>query len=257
MHYIVFVKQVPDTDLISVDKKGNLLREGVPSVLDPYSEHALELALRIKTENDTICVVTMGPAQAESALRRCLELGADEAYLLTDRAFAGADVYATARTLSAFVKKCVPNFDLLLFGKESMDGSTGQTPIEVAEMLCCEQFCYVTSITLEGKGFIVVQDYVDEVRTCSAPAGSVISVSEGDLNRRLPSIKRYLEMSQKEIIRLDRVALGLGNYSVGTKGSPTTIVRSETISVTRSGTRVDGSDSVKAAEHIRGLFDGL
>ncbi len=148
MHYIVFVKQVPDTDLISVDEKGNLLREGVPSVLDPYSEHALELALRIKTENDTICVVTMGPAQAESALRRCLELGADEAYLLTDRAFAGADVYATARTLSAFVKKCVPDFDLLLFGKESMDGSTGQTPIEVAEMLCCEQFCYVTSITL-------------------------------------------------------------------------------------------------------------
>ncbi len=102
-----------------------------------------------------------------------------------------------------------------------------------------------------------MQDYVDEVRTCRAPAGSVISVSEGDINRRLPSIKRYLEMSQKEIIRLDRVALGLGNYSVGTKGSPTTIVRSETISVTRSGTRLDGSDSVKAAEHIRGLFDGL
>lgn len=104
MQYVVFVKQVPDTDLIRIDEKGNLLREGVPSVLDPYSEHALELALKIKTKSDAIIVVTMGPAQAGSALRRCLEIGADKVYLLTDRAFAGADVYATSRTLSAFVK---------------------------------------------------------------------------------------------------------------------------------------------------------
>ncbi len=199
----------------------------------------------------------MGPAQAESALRRCLEIGADKAYLLTDRAFAGADVYATSRTLSAFVKKFVPDFDLLLFGKESMDGSTGQTSVEVAEMMCCEQFCYVTSVTPEEKGFVVVQDYGDEVRTCRAPKGSAISVSEGDINRRLPSIRKYLEASQTEITRLDRVASGLGNYSVGTKGSPTAIVRTETVSVSRAGTRIDGSDPAKAAEHIRGLFDGL
>lgn len=254
MHYVVFVKQVPDTSQISVDENGNLLRAGVPSVLDPYSEHALELALRIKSEADKITAVTMGPGQAESALRRCLEIGADEAYLLSDRAFAGADVFATARTLSAFVRLYVPDCDLLFFGKQSMDGSTGQTPAEVAEMLGVEQFYYVTSVEFYEDGFKVVQDYGDEIRTCRVPKGSVISVSEGDVNRRLPSISRYLETSRKEITILDRIALGLGNYSVGTKGSPTSIVRTEAVRALRSGKVIDGSDSVKAAEHIRGLF---
>ena len=254
MHYTVFVKQVPDTSQISVDENGNLLRAGVPSVLDPYSEHALELALRIKSEGDKISVVTMGPDQAESALRRCLEIGADEAYLLSDRAFARADVYATARTLTAFMKSYVPDSDLLFFGKQSMDGSTGQTPAEVAEMLGVEQFYYVTSVGKDENGFTAVQDYGDEIRTCRVPKGSVLSVSEGDINRRLSSISRYLEMSQKEITVLDRIALGLGNYSVGTKGSPTSIVKTETVRASRSGTVIDGSDPAKAAEHIRRLF---
>ena len=105
MRLLVAVKQVPDTTLIDVDENGNLKREGVPSILDPYSEHALETALGLRKEGDTITVVTMGPPQAESALRRCLELGADEAFLLSDRAFAGADVHATARTLSAFPQR--------------------------------------------------------------------------------------------------------------------------------------------------------
>ncbi len=254
MHYTVFVKQVPDTDLIRIDENGNLLRVGVPSVLDPYSEHALELALKVREDGDKITVVTMGPGQAESALRRCLEIGADEAYLLTDRAFAGADVYATARTLASFAKRYVSDSDLLLFGRQSMDGSTGQTPAEVAEMLGREQFYYVTSLERDGNGFTVVQDYGNEIRTSKVPKGSVLSVSEGDINRRLPSISRYLEMSQREIIVLDRIVLGLGNYSVGSKGSPTSIVRTETVRTSRAGVIIDGSDPAKSAEHIRGLF---
>ena len=100
----------------------------------------------------------------------------------------------------------------------------------------------------------MVQDYGDEVRTCRAPKGSVLSVSEGDINRRLPSIERYLQASAMEIKVLDRIALGLGNFSVGNKGSRTKIVRSGSVRSERSCTVVDGSDPAKAATLIRGLF---
>lgn len=254
MKFLVAVKQVPDTVQIEVDENGIMRREGVPSVLDPYSEHALETALRLKREGDTVSVVTMGPGQAESALRRCLELGADEAYLLSDAAFAGADVYATARTLTAFVEKIMPDFGLFLFGKQSADGGTAQVPAEVAEMLRRDQFYYVVSVERSECGFTAVQDYGDESRRCNVPEGSVVSVSEGDVNRGLPSIQRFLEVSDMSVGTLNRIDLGLGYYSVGINGSRTKIVRSETVRRSRSGNVFDGSDPVLAAEHIRGLL---
>ena len=254
MRYLVFVKQVPDTTLIEVDEQGNLRREGVPSILDPYSEHALEVAVALRREGDSVTVVTMGPPQASSALRRCLEIGADEAYLLSDRAFAGADTYATARTLTAFIEKFGECPDLILFGKQAADGDTAQVPAEVAEMLGADQFYYAVSVKQSGDGFEVVQDYGNELRTCLVKTGSVLSVSEGDINRRLPSIERYLQASEMEIKVLDRIALGLGNFSVGGKGSRTKIVRSASVRSERSCTVIDGSDPSKAAELIRGLF---
>ncbi len=253
MRFLVAVKQVPDTTLIDVDENGNMKRAGVPSILDPYSEHALEVALSLKGEGDTVTVVTMGPPQAESALRKCLENGADEAYLLTDRAFAGADVHATARTLSAFVEKFACDASLLFFGKQAADGDTAQVPAEVAQMLGRSQFCYCVEVS-RGDGFTALQDYGDELRRCRVPEGSVLSVSEGDLNRRLPSIARFVEASHVEIQKLDRIALGLGAFSVGMNGSRTKIVKSVNVRSERCGTVVDGSDPSKAAEHIRGLL---
>ncbi|MCQ2084839.1 MAG: electron transfer flavoprotein subunit beta/FixA family protein [archaeon] len=254
MKYVVFVKQVPDTTLIAVDENGNLIRAGVPSILDPYSEHALETAVSLKKEGDLIVAVTMGPDQAQSALRRCLEIGADEAYLLSDRAFAGADVHATARTLSAFVEKFAADASLIMFGKQAADGDTAQVPAEVAEMLGREQFCYCVSVNAEDDHFVTVQDYGDERRTCRAPMGSVVSVSEGDINRRLPSIARFIEASEAEIKRLDRIALGLGNFSVGMNGSRTKIVKSVNVRSERLGKITDGSDPVKAAAYLKELI---
>ena len=248
------VKQVPDTTLIDVDENGNMKREGVPSILDPYSEHALEVALGLRREGDSVTVVTMGPPQAVSALRKCLELGADEAYLLSDRAFAGADVHATSRTLSAFVERFACDASLLLFGKQAADGDTAQVPAEVAEMLNRQQFCYCTEVSRTGEGFVAVQDYGDEIRTCKVPEGSVLSVSEGDVNRGLPSIERFIVASKMEIKTLDRIALGLGNFSVGMNGSRTRIVKSMNVRSERSGRVTDGSDPAKAAEYIRGLL---
>lgn len=254
MKYVVFVKQVPDTTLIDVDENGNLIRAGVPSILDPYSEHALETVLGIRSEEDTVIVATMGPPQAESALRRCLEIGADEAYLLTDRAFAGADVHATARTLSAFVNRFACDADLLLFGKQASDGDTAQVPAEVADMLGREQFCYSVKLERNGDAFRCTQDYGDEMRTCNVPLGSVISVSDGDLNRRLPSIDRFIRVSGMEVKSLGRIDLGLGAFSVGLNGSRTKIVESRNVRSVRSGKIVDGSDPVKAAEYLKGVL---
>ena len=254
MRFLVAVKQVPDTALIDVDENGNMKREGVPSILDPYSEHALETALGLRRDGDTVTVFTMGPPQAEAALRRCLELGADDAYLLSDRAFAGADVHATARTLSAFIEKFACDSSLLLFGKQAADGDTAQVPAEVAEMLGRQQFCYCVSIEIDGEGFTAVQDYTDEIRTCRVPEGSVVSVSSGSINRGLPSIERYMQVSKMEVKVLDRIALGLGNFSVGMNGSRTKIVRSVNVRSERVGNITDGSDPAKAAEYIRGLL---
>lgn len=254
MRYLVAVKQVPDTALIEVDENGNLKREGVPSILDPYSEHALEVAVRLKREGDSIAAFTMGPPQAGKALRRCLEIGADEAYLLSDRAFAGADVHATSRTLSAFIEKFACDASLILMGKQAADGDTAQVPAETAQMLGRQQFCYCISIEHAENGFTAVQDYGDEIRTCAVPEGSVVSVSEGDINRRLPSIQRFIEASETEIKIFDRIALGLGNFSVGMNGSRTKIVKSHNVRSEHTAKVTDGSDPAKASEYIRGLL---
>ena len=135
MRYAVAVKQVPDTMEMSVDENGSLVRAGVPSILNPYDEYALTRMLETRSEDDEVIVFTMGPPQAGDALVKCLELGADEAYLITDRAFAGADVWATARALTAFILKFVPDADLYVFGRQAIDGDTGQVPYEVAAQL--------------------------------------------------------------------------------------------------------------------------
>lgn len=175
MRYAVAVKQVPDTAMIEVDEDGSLRREGVPSVLNPYDEYALSRILDMAGEEDTVTVYTMGPPQAEEALRRCLDLGADEAFLITDAAFAGSDTWATARALSAFAGRFLGGTDLYVFGRQAMDGDTGQVPYEFAHMVCAQQFAYVDSLETDGDGFLVRQDYGDVRRTCRAPRGSVVS----------------------------------------------------------------------------------
>lgn len=251
MRFVVAVKQVPDTTLIKVDENGSLIRQGVPAILDPYAEHALETALAVKRPGDIITVVTMGPPQAAETLRRCLEIGADEAFLLSDQAFAGADVHATARTLAVFVKRFAPDAGLVLCGKQAADGDTGEVPAELAAQLQVPQFCYVTELSRADSGFTVVQDYGDEIRTCRVPAVAVLSVAEGDLNRRLPSIQRFLDAQKIPITTLGRVDLMLGTFSVGLRGSRTKIVSTQTVRTERTGRVTDGTDPVKAAVFLK------
>ena len=128
MKILVCVKQVPDTNEVKIDPvKGTLIRDGVPSILNPDDANALEAALQIKDQNPdvTVAVLTMGPPQATYMLRECLAMGADEAYLLSDRAFGGADTCATSTTIAAGIRK-VGNVDVIFAGRQAIDGDTAQ-----------------------------------------------------------------------------------------------------------------------------------
>ncbi|MHA1257113.1 MAG: electron transfer flavoprotein subunit beta/FixA family protein [Promethearchaeota archaeon] len=152
MRFIVCVKQVPDTTEVKIDPETNtLVREGVPSILNPFDQFALEEAIKIKKDGDEIIVISMGPPQAKKALLKCLALGADSAILLTDRAFAGADTWATAYTLTQCIKK-IGDFDIVFCGLQAIDGDTAQVGPEIAAQLGIPQITYVESIEkLEGK----------------------------------------------------------------------------------------------------------
>ncbi|HCD45328.1 MAG TPA: electron transfer flavoprotein subunit beta, partial [Lachnoclostridium sp.] len=134
MKILVCVKQVPDTNEVKIDPvKGTLIRDGVPSILNPDDANALEEALKIKDEKPgtTVSVITMGPPQADDMLRECLAMGADEAYLLSDRAFGGADTCATSTTIAAGIQK-IGDYDMIFAGRQAIDGDTAQVGPQVA-----------------------------------------------------------------------------------------------------------------------------
>ncbi len=251
MKFVVAIKQVPDTAEVSVDENGSLVRAGVPSILDPYCEYALRKVLSIKEEGDEVVAFTMGPPQASEALRRCLCLGADKAYLLTDRAFAGADTWATARTITAFVQRYACDADLLVFGQKASDGETGQVPFEVAQMLSVQQFAYVKDLRKSDGAFEATQNYGDVLRDCRAPLGSVVAFSDVDPCGTLMSIQDRLKGAEKPIENIDRVGLGLGLYSVGLKGSKTKIVKTGTNNVRRKNRKAVIGSPGRVAELLR------
>ena len=152
MRYIVCAKQVPDTNEVKIDPKTNtLIREGVPSILNPFDQFALEEAIKMKNEGDEIVAISMGPPQAKKALMKCLALGADRAILLSDRAFAGADTFATAFTLAGAIKK-IGKYDVIFTGLQAIDGDTAQVGPEIAAQLGIPQLTYVEEVLkIEGK----------------------------------------------------------------------------------------------------------
>ncbi|HQN05625.1 MAG TPA: electron transfer flavoprotein subunit beta/FixA family protein, partial [Anaerolineaceae bacterium] len=153
MKIVVCVKQVPEVTNVQVDPAtGTLIREGVKSILNPFCEYALDHAVRLKQafDNISISAITMGPPQARDVLLRCLELGADEGILVTDRKFAGADTWATALTLAEAIRTAVPDFDLILVGKQAIDGDTAQVGPEIAEILGLAQITYGVEVNLSS-----------------------------------------------------------------------------------------------------------
>jgi electron transfer flavoprotein alpha/beta subunit len=171
MNILVCIKQVPDTTEIKINPETNtLMREGVPSIVNTFDAYALELGVRLKEKHGgKVTVMSMGPDQAKAALKECLSVGADEAYLLSDRAFGGSDTLATSFILASFashLEKEKGKFDLILCGKQAIDGDTGQVGPEMAEHLGLAQVTYAADIRVEDGKTLVKRENGKKVRAC-------------------------------------------------------------------------------------------
>lgn len=182
MKILVFVKQVPDTDDVQLDPKtGNLKREGVKSIMNPYDANAVETALRIKeAHGGTVCAISMGPPQAEAVLKKALAMGCDESYLLSDRAFGGADTLATGYTL-AQAAKVIGDYDLLVFGKCATDAETAQTAPIVAEYLNIPQATLVSEVEVHNGWVYCTRDLGNSIQKVKVKLPAMISVT-ADIN---------------------------------------------------------------------------
>lgn len=228
MRMAVCIKQVPENLTKTLLPDGRINRDSRGSVINPADIFALEAALTQKERyGGQVDVFTMGMETAGNILKEAAALGADRIFLLSDGAFAGADTYATAIVLSTALRKLGP-YNLIFFGRRSMDGETGQVPVQVAEMLGVSAVTNVVSIET-GEGQILcrrlLEGYVER-RKCMTPA--VVSIMEGIqgiCQPRLPSLAGLRSAAQKEIILLDRTVLGLPETTVGRKGSFTEVER--------------------------------
>lgn len=224
MRIIVCVKQVPDTAEVRINPETNtLIRDGVPSIINPFDTHAIEAGLQLRERaGGTVTVVTMGPPQAETALREAISMGADEAVLLTDRAFAGSDTWATAYTLAKAIEHI--GADVILCGKQAIDGDTAQVGPEIAEFLDIPHVSYIRKIDDVSDSRIVVQRLMDDGYDVVEASLPVLLTVVRELNvPRMPSLKGKMAAKKAVIKKLSAADIGAEENSLGLKGSPTQV----------------------------------
>jgi len=253
MRIVVLVKQVPSTDKVKMDEKtGTMVRSAMEAELNPLDLYAVEEAVRIKekTEGTEIIVMSMGPPSATYAIREAIAMGCDKGVLLSDSAFAGADTWATASTLSSGVKK-LGEFDLLLSGERATDGETGQVGPSVAAQLDMPALTYVSKIREIGDSKIVVERAIEgghEVVESSLPA--LLSVVKEINEPRMPNLTGKIRARKTEVIVMTAKEIGLDPSRTGLTGSPTRVVKIFYPSISRNGLIVDGKDPEKAVEQL-------
>ena len=230
MHFVVCLKQVPDTSEVRIDPITNtLMREGVPSIINPYDVHALEEALRMKDKvGGKVTIVSMGPMQAIEALQKAMSYGADRAILLSDRAFGGSDSLATAYILATAIKKLdeTEPIDLVLAGREAIDGDTAQTGPGIAQRLGYAQLTYVIKVSELTDSSITVERKTEGGRiVVEAKLPALITV-EKELNEvRYASLPNVMKAAEYMPEIWDSQALNFERAKIGLKGSPTSVTR--------------------------------
>lgn len=238
MKIIVCVKQVPDTTEVRIDPVTHtMIRDGVPSILNPEDANALEEALRIKDSRpDTqVTVLTMGPPQAQAVLRECLAMGADEAVLLTDRAFAGADTWATANAIASAIR-ALGGGDLVLVGRQAIDGDTAQVGPQIAERLGLPQVTYVQRLTMKEGGLLHVERQLEQGHEVLEVHTPVLLSAVKALNTpRYLSILGICQAYEKEIRTLSIQDLDITPADTGLNASPTKVYRTFTPRTERAG----------------------
>lgn len=229
MNIIVCIKQVPGTTQVKINPEtGTLIRDGVEAIVNPFDEYAIEEALRIKERiaGTVVKVISMGPPQAESALRSAIAMGADEGYLVTDRAFAGSDTWATSYTLARAIRT-LGGINLIICGKQAIDGDTAQVGPGIAEMLSLPFVAWVRKIEEITEQSIRVERLMEEgfdVVEMSLPG--IISVVKEINTPRLASLKGKMRAKSARIARLDAAGLAAEKDKTGLSGSPTQVLRS-------------------------------
>jgi len=224
MNIIVCIKQVPDTAEVKINPEtGTLIREGVPTIVNPFDMHAIEAGLQIKEKvGGKVTVLTMGPPQAEAALREAISMGADDALLLSDRAFAGSDTWATSYTLSRAIEKL--GADVIICGKQAIDGDTAQVGPEVAEFLNIPHISYIRKIEDVTNGSIRVQRLMDEGYDIVESTLPVLLTVVKELNEpRLPSLKGKMTAKKAEIKKWVSSDILADENNLGLRGSPTQV----------------------------------
>ncbi|KOA20449.1 acryloyl-CoA reductase electron transfer subunit gamma [Clostridium homopropionicum DSM 5847] len=226
MKIVVCLKQVPDTNQVKIDPvTGTLIREGVPSIINPEDKNALEEALRLKDENGAhVTVITMGPPQAESALREAMAMGADDAILVTDRAFAGADTLATSSALAGALRKL--EYDIIFAGRQAIDGDTAQVGPEIAEHLSLPQVTYVQKVEVAGDALKVTKALEDGYEVVEIKMPCLLTAIK-ELNApRYMDAANIFEIFSKEVKVWSADDIEVDKASLGLKGSPTKVKRS-------------------------------
>lgn len=230
LNILVCVKQVPDVNLVKIDPEtGSLIRQGVPSILNPLDANALEAAVRTKERyGGEVTCITMGPDMAEEALRECLAAGADRAVLLSDRAFANADTLATSYVIVS-AAELVGKFDLIFCGKESLDGATGQMGSQLAERFGASQLscaAEIVEVNEEKKTVVAKRELEKGVETDEAKYPCLITVEKSNFLPRIPNLKAWLASRKAEIIKFTSNTIpGLDKAQIGDPGSPTKVPR--------------------------------
>lgn len=258
MHVVVCVKQVPDTTNVRINPKTNtLMREGVESIVNPFDEYALEEALRLKDRSGAhVTVVSMGPPQAMTVLREALARGADDAFLVSSRAFGGADTLATSYTLAnAILKACdgvTP--DLVLFGKQAIDGDTAQVGPGVSEFLGVPLVTYVKEVAATGDAFRVTTVMDDGEHVIEGRFPAVMTVLKEASTPRFAPLAGAMRAAKTEIAVLDEKAIAADPIRIGLKGSPTKVVTIFPPPVKGGGEKIDARGDAAAGARAISAF---
>jgi electron transfer flavoprotein alpha/beta subunit len=243
MNILVCAKQVPNTNEVRIDPvKGTLIRDGVESILNPDDANALEEALKIKDKykDVKVTVLSMGPPQADDMLRECLAMGADEAILVSDRAFGGADTWATSNTISAAIKNA-GNFDIIFAGRQAIDGDTAQVGPQIAEKLGLPQVTYVQSFEI-NEDVVTVQRQLENGYEVIKVKTPVLLTTVKELNKpRYMNVKGIYDAYEKEIPVWGVNDIPVDKETIGLKASPTKVFKSFTPTPKGKGVILEGT----------------
>ena len=254
MKIVVCAKQVPDTTEVKLDPKTNtLIRDGVPSIINPDDKAGIEAALQLKEKvGGTVTVISMGPPQADAALREALAMGCDEAILVTDRAFGGADTWATSSTIAAALKKI--DYDIIITGRQAIDGDTAQVGPQIAEHLGIPQVSYAEEIVDAAEGKVVVKrQFEDRYHVIEVKTPCLITALAELATPRYMTVHGIFDAYREKEVKvwtLEEIKDTVDMANIGLKGSPTNVKQSFTKQAKGAGTVLKDASADEAVKAI-------